>query len=471
MVLISYTNIIVDDFGYARRNPLKRYIYFLTHMHSDHYQGISNGWDYGQIFCSTVTKALLLVKFPGVKGVMTIPMKTPTEIELCKKYKVKVTFLDANHCPGAVMILFQGYFGTILHTGDMRFNMEMIPKNPQLYPPQNISNENGKCSIDIDELILDNTYCDPIFKFPNRDEAFKMLCEIIDKNPNNRVFLCVDSVGKEELMVELAKHYDTVIVVNEQRYEIVTAMNFYVEYFTLDKTQGWIEVIRKGEVEERLKDKNTIAITATGWANTTSYQMPDNRRYVIPYSLHSNFNEMHQFVKSIQPALLQKVVKNNTGKSSKIYNITQFSQYMVTLHHIKQRGFEFFLKNYTDEKRLSQEYRSIMMDSRKQREINQELGIELSEQDHQIINQTMFQDTNQNIFQKQKQVRKGYKFEQPETNKNFKITQFIRAKKQLVNTEKALQQDVIPVDKEKRKDNNAEITEVTKQTKDPIIID
>lgn len=37
---------------------------------------------------------------------MTIPMKTPTEIELCKKYKVKVTFLDANHCPGAVMILF-----------------------------------------------------------------------------------------------------------------------------------------------------------------------------------------------------------------------------------------------------------------------------------------------------------------------------------------------------------------------------
>lgn len=72
-----------------------------------------------------------------------------------------------------------------------------------------------KCSIPIDELILDNTYCDPIFKFPNRDEAFKMLCEIIDKHPDTRIFLCVDSVGKEELMVELAKHYDTVIVVNE----------------------------------------------------------------------------------------------------------------------------------------------------------------------------------------------------------------------------------------------------------------
>ena len=68
-------------------------------------------------------------------------------------------------------------------------------------------------------MILDNTYCDPIFKFPDRDEAFDMICEIIDKhskdNNDLRVLLCVDSVGKEELMVQLANHYNTLIVVNE----------------------------------------------------------------------------------------------------------------------------------------------------------------------------------------------------------------------------------------------------------------
>lgn len=87
-------------------------------------------------------------------------------------HTARVTFFDANHCPGSVMVLLQGYFGTVLHTGDMRFNAQMIPQNPQLYPPELRNESLDGCSIHIDELILDNTYCDPIFRFPDREEAF-----------------------------------------------------------------------------------------------------------------------------------------------------------------------------------------------------------------------------------------------------------------------------------------------------------
>jgi hypothetical protein len=42
-----------------------------------------------------------------------------------------------------------------------------------------------------------------------------MICEIIDQHKDHRILICVDSVGKEELMVLLAEKYETVIVVNE----------------------------------------------------------------------------------------------------------------------------------------------------------------------------------------------------------------------------------------------------------------
>jgi len=39
---------------------------------------------------------------------------------------VKFTLFDAKHIPGAAMILFQGYMGSILYTGDFRYEYSMI---------------------------------------------------------------------------------------------------------------------------------------------------------------------------------------------------------------------------------------------------------------------------------------------------------------------------------------------------------
>ena len=49
-----------------------------------------------------------------------IPLNTPTEIELTPVQRIRVTLLDANHCPGAVMFLIEGQGKAILYTGDIR---------------------------------------------------------------------------------------------------------------------------------------------------------------------------------------------------------------------------------------------------------------------------------------------------------------------------------------------------------------
>lgn len=63
-----------------------------------------------------------------------------------KKEGVTVTLIDAYHCPGAVMFLFKGKMGTVLHTGDFRFNPGML-QNEILFPPARRNKEERGMSI------------------------------------------------------------------------------------------------------------------------------------------------------------------------------------------------------------------------------------------------------------------------------------------------------------------------------------
>ena len=55
----------------------------------------------------------------------------------------------------------------------MRFGEKMIYENRILYPKELRDKDLKNCSIYVDELIFDNTFCDPIFQFGKREEALK----------------------------------------------------------------------------------------------------------------------------------------------------------------------------------------------------------------------------------------------------------------------------------------------------------
>ena len=104
-------------------------------------------------------------------------------------------------------------------------------------------------SIPIDELILDNTYCDPIFKFPKREQCVKGIVRIIDDNKPCDVYVSTYNLGKEEILVELAQRFSTKVIVNQERYKDVLSLGFSPEHFSTNEEDGWIYC-------KRWKDKN-----------------------------------------------------------------------------------------------------------------------------------------------------------------------------------------------------------------------
>ncbi|CAA9989771.1 DNA repair metallo-beta-lactamase protein, putative [Plasmodium knowlesi strain H] len=121
--------IIVDKFPYTRKKDRvtdeeeekkKKItkIYFLTHFHADHYTNI-NKYFHENVFSSTITKKLLT-------NIIGVNEKYIHNLKINKNYHVfnfEVIFIDANHCPGSVIIYFEFANGTkIIHTGDFRYS-------------------------------------------------------------------------------------------------------------------------------------------------------------------------------------------------------------------------------------------------------------------------------------------------------------------------------------------------------------
>lgn len=76
-----------------------------------------------------------------------------------------VELIDANHCPGAVLLLFTLKSGRrLLHTGDFRANNRHLDHH-----------ELRSDSRPIDNLYLDTTYCRPEYAFPARDSVLSDL--------------------------------------------------------------------------------------------------------------------------------------------------------------------------------------------------------------------------------------------------------------------------------------------------------
>ena len=123
---------------YSLAQP-QSHAFFLSHHHSDHTVGLYRGWDVGFIYTSPIT-ATLLVQQDGLSPsvIRAIPLHQRVFVE-----GAYVTLIDANHCPGAVIFVFElppfvdeaellrpgprltGHGPVYVHCGDCRYCREM----------------------------------------------------------------------------------------------------------------------------------------------------------------------------------------------------------------------------------------------------------------------------------------------------------------------------------------------------------
>ncbi|NXO79017.1 DCR1A protein, partial [Sitta europaea] len=277
---IPGTGFTVDAFQYGEIEGCTAY--FLTHFHSDHYCGLTKNFRF-PIYCNKITGNLVKSKLRVQEQyVHVLPMDTP-----CVVSGIKVLLLDANHCPGATMILFYLPSGAvILHTGDFRADPSM-ERYPALMGQQ------------IHTLYLDTTYCSPEYTFPSQQEviqfAVNIAFETVTLNPRTLVVCGTYSIGKEKVFLA---------------FSLISYLMRLSMFCFFCSPQGLQDHLNRfSENFDQI-----LAFKPTGWTYSDSCLSledikPQKRGkitiYGIPYSEHSSYLEMKRFVQWLKP---QKII-------------------------------------------------------------------------------------------------------------------------------------------------------------------
>jgi len=163
--------ISVDAFRYGAVPSCNAY--FLSHFHSDHYVGLASKWDHGPIYCSRVTANLVRTRLK-VDPIWVHELPWEEWFEVPNTNGVRVQGLDANHCPGSMLFLFEkevkGKRTRILHCGDFRADPKHL-SHPLLKPGKDRKQK-------LDTVYLDTTYLDPKYAFPSQKSVIDACAEM-----------------------------------------------------------------------------------------------------------------------------------------------------------------------------------------------------------------------------------------------------------------------------------------------------
>lgn len=314
--IVAGTHFAVDAFSYGEIPNVKHY--FLTHFHSDHYSGLKKGFN-KLLFCSKITADLCISRL-GVSPKCIHVIKTDETIRIDG---VEVTAVEANHCPGAVMLVFTLPNGkTLLHTGDFRASPIM-----ESYPVF--------WNKDIHTIYLDTTYCNPRYDFPTQEQSLEMALYIlrqkkvalekVGKKFSSVLIVCgTYTIGKEKFFLGMSRRVGCSVWACPEKDRVLAAVEgrsfshapphacqlhvVPMRDLTHEKLRSYLDSL-KGAFSE------IVAFKPSGWENGKSSSVERDMVTIhgIPYSEHSSFSELIRFVKFLKPKQVVPTVDISGG--------------------------------------------------------------------------------------------------------------------------------------------------------------
>ncbi|XP_061611483.1 DNA cross-link repair 1A protein isoform X1 [Phyllopteryx taeniolatus] len=315
---IPGTTFAIDAFRYGAIEGVTAY--FLTHFHSDHYGGLTTKSTL-PIYCNKITGNLVKSKLKvAEQHVHILPMNTRVSVD-----GAQVVLLDANHCPGAAMLLiFLPNGQTVLHTGDFRADPSM-----EAYP------ELLGCRVHT--LYLDTTYCGPEYTFPRQQEVINFAAstafESVTLHPRTLVVCGSYSVGKEKVFLALAEVLGSKVCLSRDKYNTMCCLEseHIKRHLTTDWKAARVHVLPMMQLNVRKLQQHLgkfssqydllLAFKPTGWTfSQQTASMEDIQPvvsgnvsiYGIPYSEHSSFLELKRFVQWLRPLKIIPTVNNGS---------------------------------------------------------------------------------------------------------------------------------------------------------------
>ncbi|KAL2755481.1 hypothetical protein ACRALDRAFT_2058915 [Sodiomyces alcalophilus JCM 7366] len=238
-IIAEFPDIRVDFFRRSAHRP-PPLACFLSHVHSDHLAGLESLRS-PFVYCSSATRQILLrlERYPCrinfAKGILEarvqtfknlrfllkpIPLDTPTRLELAPGRHIQVTLLDANHCPGAVMFLFEGDGKAVLYTGDVRCEpwfVNSLARNPSVI-------EYSSHIRTLDKIYLDTSILEDIPLQTKAEGIAELLRKVAAYPPGTIFHIQAWTYGYEEVWIALSKALNSRIHVDDYKMSIFQSL-------------------------------------------------------------------------------------------------------------------------------------------------------------------------------------------------------------------------------------------------------